>query len=509
MEPPRLEARGIGKAFGAVRALEAMDLTVPPATFHAVIGENGAGKSTLVKCILGFYHADTGDVHLDGKPVHTTAETRAAGAGMVFQHFTLVPSMTVLENLVLARQDVPAILNWHQERKRLLEFLERAPFHVDIDSRVAHLAAGQKQKVEILKQLYLGTRLLILDEPTSVLTPAEASEVMGVLSAMVNARQLSVILITHKLREVIAFADEVTVLRRGRKVTSLPVRETNAIGLAELMMGGARPPAAIGKKYVSAAEPALELQDLRVRGDKGLLAVNGVSLIVRRGEILGIAGVSGNGQRELVQAIGGQRAIDDGTIHVFGRLFTPTREQIRETGLLTLPEEPLENATVPGMSVAQNLALRSFDQPPCSRMGWLLNRAAMQEAARAAIRRFSIRPPAAYLPIRTLSGGNVQRTVLARDLGSGAATVMVVANPCFGLDFAATAFVHNHLVELRNSGGAVLLVSEDLDEIVKLADRIVVMSEGAIAHETIPEEMDLTVIGRYMGGDSAHAARHV
>jgi simple sugar transport system ATP-binding protein len=494
----------ISKSFGSVCALDSVNLTVGPGSFHAVVGENGAGKSTLAKCIVGFYSPDHGEVHLNGERVRTPVDARRGGVGMVYQHFTLVPSMTVVENLVLARQDLPAILNWRDEQKRLREFLEHAPFKIDLNSRVAHLSAGEKQKVEILKQLYLKTTVLILDEPTSALTPSESNEVMGVLSTMVRRGVLSVILITHKLREVVAFADEVTVLRRGRFVVSIPVSETDPDALASHMMGGESIETVDDRGDKPEPGPTvLDVKGLVVRGDNGMVAVKDVNLAVRAGDILGIAGVSGNGQRELVQAIGGQRDIESGSIVVAGKPFERTREAIRQAGLLTLPEEPLQNATVPSMSVAENLALRTFDQAPLARHKWLLNPKAIKDAAVGAIRRFSIRPPLPDLPIRSLSGGNVQRTVLARDLNVASAKILVIANPCFGLDLAATAFVHNHLIELRNNGGAVLLVSEDLDELIKLCGRIVVMSEGRIVHETSPSEMDLSVIGRYMGGHVA------
>jgi simple sugar transport system ATP-binding protein len=500
MPPPLVEASGICKSFGALRALDGVNLVVQPGEFHAIVGENGAGKSTLAKCLLGFYRPDSGEVKLDGVAITTPAEARRAGLGMVFQHFTLAPSMTVAENLVLARPDLPALIHWNTERERLRLFLERAPFSVDLDARVEHLAAGQKQKVEILKQLYLETRVLILDEPTSVLTPAEADEVMSVLSGLVRLGSLSVLLITHKLREVMAFADRVTVLRRGRWVASSEVGQVDIPRIAEWMIGSSAPAESAARTLFAESRPAFEIRDLLIRGDHGLPAVNRVNLTVRTGEILGIAGVSGNGQRELVQAIGGQREIEAGSIEAFGSPYRPSREAIRATGLFTLPEEPLENATVPRMSVAENLALRSFDRSPIAKFGFLLDRGALQEAAMESVRRFSIRTPSIWSPMRNLSGGNVQRAVLARDLSSGVARIMVVANPCFGLDFSATAFVHQQLMELRNKGGSVLLVSEDLDELMKLADRIVVMSDGQVAHETSRADLDVAVVGRYMGG---------
>ena len=502
--PPWVEATGLSKHFGAVRALEDVGISVKPQTFHAVVGENGAGKSTLAKCLLGFYKPDVGEVKIGGVTVHTPAEARRAGLGMVFQHFTLAPSMRVIENLLLARSDLPVVIDWESERERLRVFLKSAPFSVDLDARVDQLAAGEKQKVEILKQLYLKTRMLILDEPTSVLTPAEADEVMTILSGMVKSGTLSVLLITHKLREVIAFADEVTVMRRGRWVACRPVPEVSAAKIAELMMGDSAPPRDIERAPTGQRTPALTIRHLLVRGDQGLPAVRDLTLTVHSGEILGVAGVSGNGQRELVEAMGGQRAIEGGEILAFGSPFRPSREDIEKFGLFTLPEEPLENATVQAMSVAENLALRRFDRKPMAQGGFLLNDAAIRANAEEEIKRFSIRTPSPVTPIRNLSGGNVQRAVLARDLGSREARIMVVANPCFGLDFAATTFVHNQLIQMRNSGGAVLLISEDLDELMKLAERIVVISEGAIAHETLRADLDLAVVGQFMGG---HVAR--
>jgi ABC-type uncharacterized transport system ATPase subunit len=499
-KPATVEVRGVSKYFGHVRALDSVSLTVRPGTFHAVIGENGAGKSTLAKCMVGIHPLNSGEVLVDGVRIANPAQARNSGMGMVFQHFNLVPSMTVTENLLLAREDLPAILNWREQRAQLSKFLETAPFSIGLDSRVAHLAAGQKQKVEILKQLYLDTKVLILDEPTSVLTPDESDEVMTVLSALVKKGVLSVVLISHRFREVMDFAGEVTVLRAGRLVASLPVKDTSPAHLAELMMGESRAPRPVDKSAFTPAEPALEIDRLLIRGDNGLVAVNQVSLRVARGEILGIAGVAGNGQRELVQAIAGQRRIESGKIRAFGTAFHPTRAGIRRAGLFTLPEEPLENAAVPSMSVAENLALRSFDRPPSSIGRWLLNRSAIREAALATIRAFSIRPASPDILIRNLSGGNLRKAVLGRDLMGGEARILVIANPCVGLDFAAASSMHNRLIELRNRGGALLLVSEDLDELVQLADRIMVMSGGVIVHETHSSQLDRAVIGSYFGG---------
>ena len=504
-QPALVEVRGASKRFGAVHALDGVDLIVRPGTFHAVIGENGAGKSTLAKCAMGIYPLDAGEIRVNGRAITTPSEARHAGIGMVFQQFNLIPSMTVAENLLLAREDLPALLNWRRQLAQLRKFLDKAPFSIALESRIAHLAAGQKQKVEILKQLYLETKVLILDEPTSVLTPEESDEVMSVLSAMVKAGDLSVVLISHRFREVMDFADTVSVLRGGKLVATLPVMDTNPAHLAELMMGASQVPEPAHKTEFVTAEAALEVRGLTVRGDTGLVAVNQVSLHVNCGEILGIAGVSGNGQRELVHAIAGQRKIEDGEIRAFGSAFHPTSAGIRKAGLISLPEEPLESATVPSMSVAQNMALRSFDQSPLSKWGWLLNRRAIRDAAQSIIRIFSVRPPSPDILVRNLSGGNLRKAVLGRDLIAGQAKILVVANPTMGLDFMATEFVHNRLIELRNRGGALLLVSEDLDELVKLADRIMVMSAGVIAHETLASELDRAVIGSHFGG---HHGKH-
>ncbi len=384
--PAIVEVLEVSKRFGAVRALDGVSLTVRPGSFHAIIGENGAGKSTVAKCMLGVYSPDSGEVRVDGVSITGPAQARHLGVGMVFQQFKLIPSLTVAENLLVAREDLPAFPQWRALRAGLRRFLETSPFTVDLGAKVAHLSAGQKQKVEILKQLYLETKILILDEPTSVLTPAESEEVMTAVSALVKEGSLSVVLISHRFPEVMNFADEVTVMRGGRVVTSLPVKQTNPAQLAEYMMGQSRPPQPLTKTSFPAGGAALEIDHLVVQGDTGLVAVDRVNLRVSPGEILGVAGVSGNGQRELVQAIAGQRSIDSGSIRAFGKAFHPNRSSIRKTKFFTIPEEPLQNATVPAMSVAENLALRRFDQPPVARGRWFLNRAAMREAALAVIR---------------------------------------------------------------------------------------------------------------------------
>ena len=497
--PPHLEARGISKQFGSLKALENVSLEIAPGTFHALLGENGAGKSTIVKCLMGFQHADAGEILIDHQPtrIESPREARGFGLGMVFQHFTLIPSMTVAENLVLARPTLPFVIDWKEEKRELQAFLENAPFRVDLDARVDSLAAGQKQKVEILKELYLKTRLLILDEPTSVLTRNEADEVLGFIRRLVEKKELSVLLITHKFREVMEYCDEVTVLRRGRFAGAGKTASLDAARMAEMMMGEPRIRKEVAKPSVPSGRPVLQIEGLRASGDNGLEVLRGVNLTVRAGEIVGIAGVSGNGQKELVEVIGGQRAALSGRITVSGETHLPTRAMLRKHRFFTLPEEPLRNAAVARMTVAENMVFGVFDQPPVQRSGFLLDRKAIDLMGSDLIARFSVRPPLPEAPIGELSGGNVQRAILAREL-SGEVRVLVAANPCFGLDFKAVDFIHDLLLETRNKGAAVLLVSEDLDELLLLADRIFVMTDGTAAHETRPAEVDLAVIGRQM-----------
>ncbi len=496
-----LEAVAITKRFGAFTALEAVTITVQPGTFHALLGENGAGKSTLVKCIMGYYRPDEGGVIIDEREheIDNPRVAHALGIGMVYQHFTLVPSMTVLENLVMSRADVPARIHWPSERARVAAFMDRMPFQVPLDVPVARLAAGEKQKVEILKQIYLECRFLILDEPTSVLTPEEADEILGLLRHMTRAGQLTVLIITHKFREVLAFADEVSVLRRGRMVGGGRVAELDVDAMARLMIGEEQVAASTERATGSAGPVALEVVRVSAEDDGGEPAVRDVSLTVRRGEIVGIAGVSGNGQSELVEVLAGQREASSGEVRMQGEPYHATRGEMLRHRVCLLPEEPLRNACVGAMSVAENMALRGFDRAPFARGGWWLSRTRMRAAARTLIDRYHVKTTSPDAPIAALSGGNVQRAVLAREL-SGEVEVLIAANPVFGLDFSAVADIHAQIMAARNNGTAVLLVSEDLDELLELADRVLVMFDGRVVHDTAGGGSDRTTIGRAMAG---------
>jgi simple sugar transport system ATP-binding protein len=496
-----LEVIGMTKRFGALAALDDVSMQVAAGSVHALLGENGAGKSTLVKCVMGYYHPDAGQMVLADREI-TVANPRDAhllGIGMVYQHFTLVPGMTVAENLMLAKPDRPLVIDWPGHNATLEKFLDTMPFRVPLDTPVASLAAGDKQKAEILKQLFLHRRFLILDEPTSVLTPQEADEMLGLLRNLAHEQELTVLMITHKFREVLAFADAVTVLRRGRFAGSGLVGDLSTADMAEMMIGSREMPATAKRSEQAAGEPRLAIKALTVLDDTGLPAVEALSLTVRAGEIFGIAGVSGNGQHELVEALGGQRDFSGGSIEVNGKPYRATRAEMTRHHISLLPEEPLKNACVPRMSVAENLAFRSFDRPPFAAFRCWLRKGEIVARARTLIERFRIKTPGPEAPISTLSGGNVQRTVLARELNESV-SVLIVANPCFGLDFAAVAEIRERIVAARNRGAAVLLVSEDLDELFELADVIGVMFDGKLVYQSPIAAADLRSVGQHMAG---------
>jgi general nucleoside transport system ATP-binding protein len=516
--PPQIEVVEMTKRFGSLTALDAVSMTLKPGRIHALLGENGAGKSTLVKCIMGFYQPSDGKVLVDGQltAIESPKDAHACGIGMVYQHFTSVPAMTVAENLVLSRNDAQQLINWKKEYAELEAFVARSPFQIPLNIPVAQLAAGQKQKLEILKQLYLESKVLILDEPTSVLTPGEADEVLGLLRADVVKGNLSVLLITHKFREVQAFADEVTILRKGKLAGSGEVTDLSVEDMAEMMLGEVRTASALErsvtgdsakaafadeqKQNTPSQTPVLSIMDVQAKGDNGLLAVKGVNLTVQAGEIVGIAGVSGNGQRELMEVLCGQRLPTDGQLRVNGEAYRATRPEMFRHQVYALPEEPLRNACMPNMSVSANMALRTFDQQPhTSKLGWL-NLKAMRKMAQTLVSAFAVKTPSVETPVSHLSGGNVQRTVLARELSADNIRLLMAANPCFGLDFSAVEFIRGAIVEARDRGVAVLLVSEDLDELLALSDRLLVMSDGKLVYESEIAHADLSLIGQRMAG---------
>ncbi|PPQ36863.1 ABC transporter ATP-binding protein [Rhodopila globiformis] len=496
-----IEAAGIGKHFGSFHALSDVSLKVAPGTVHGLLGENGAGKSTLVKCLLGYYRADEGGFIVDGREaaIERPADADALGLGMVYQHFTLVPSMTVAENLVMARQGVPAVINWRAEIAALRQFMQRMPFQVKLEAEAGSLAAGERQKTEIIKQLYLERRFLVLDEPTSVLTPQEAEEMLGLVRNLAHSGALTIVIITHKLKEVFAHVDDVTVLRRGRMAGSGPLKQFTAADLTAMMIGEPHAPKNPERRGVAESAARLSVSGLRTADDAGRKGLSIDGLDVRAHEIVGVAGVSGNGQKELVEVLGGQRRATAGRILVEGAPYDASRMQSQAHGVRVLPEEPLRNGCVPGMTVTENLALRSFDLDAGKDRRFWLDRNGMAARAAAMVAAYGIRTPSPQAPIGVLSGGNVQRCVLAREL-DGDVRLLIVCNPCFGLDVKAVAETRARIMAARNAGAAVLLISEDLDEILELADRIVVMHDGAIVHQMPAAGADPQEIGRHMLG---------
>jgi len=498
---PSLQTTGMTKIFGPLVALDDVSINVEAGSFHALLGENGAGKSTLVKCIMGFYNADRGSTLFDGHEVSVKSprDARDLGIGMVYQHFTLVPCLTAAENLVISRADAPAVLDWKREKAQLTEFMDRMPFRVRLDAPVSTLSAGEKQKLEILKLLYLEQRFLILDEPTSVLTPGEADEVLGLLGEMARRGDVTVLMISHKFREVKAFCDSFTVLRRGRLTGSGDAQVATVEEMSRMMIGDTEIRERAERAKLNDNQPVLDLAGLCADDNEGRPLIDAVNLKVKAGEIVGIAGVSGNGQSALVEALAGQRPLKDGRIFISGKPFEPKRSDFDRFKVFGLPEEPLQNATVPRMSVAENMAFRSFDKPPVASFGWWMSPGPMRRKAEELIARYRVKTTSAESPIEALSGGNVQRAVLAREL-SGDVDVLIVANPCFGLDFASVAEIRSQIMEQRNRGAAVLLVSEDLDEILELSDRVAVMSGGSISSIAPIEETDRNTIGQHMAG---------
>ncbi|WP_105429967.1 ABC transporter ATP-binding protein [Neorhizobium sp. T6_25] len=497
-----IETLGMTMRFGSFTALDNVSISVPAGSFHALLGENGAGKSTLVKCIMGFYHATSGSLSVDGREVSVASPKDAAtyGLGMVYQHFTLVPSLTGAENLVISRTSVPSVINWAKERKDLAAFMERMPFQIPLERPVSELAAGEKQKLEIVKQLYLGRSFLVLDEPTSVLTPAEADEMLGIVRGMTQRGELTVLMISHKFHEVTKFADAVSILRRGKLVGTGKVSELSTSDMAGMMIGDVKLAELDSRLPVpEAAKSVLKVEQVKAPDRSGLKTIEIDNLTVRSGEIVGIAGISGNGQKELTEILAGQRPTDRGTVTVNGETYGATRPETRRNNVRFIPEEPLQNACAPKMTVSENLAFRTFDLKGDGKDAIWLNKGEMKKRASALISDFKVKTASSSSPISALSGGNVQRAVLAREL-TGDVDLLIISNPCFGLDFSAVAEIRARIMRARNSGTAVLLLSEDLDELLEMSDRIMVISEGKLVYETPIRAADIGVIGAHMAG---------
>ncbi|HVH52250.1 MAG TPA: ABC transporter ATP-binding protein [Gaiellaceae bacterium] len=494
--------RGIVKRFPAVLANDRVDFEAAAGEVHALLGENGAGKSTLSNILTGLYRPDAGEILLDGEHVQFQSPRDALDAGifMVHQHFRLVETFTVAENVVLGDhrgEGRTFRLRTHAIERRVTELSQRFGLAVDPRAPIWQLSLGEQQRVEILKALYRDARILILDEPTAVLTPQEAEVLFTTLREM-SADGRTVIFISHKLHEVKAVADRVTVLRGGRSIATVAAADATPRSLAALMVGRELDAAPAARER-TVGEPVLELTNVWADGDRGDAAVKGASLIVRRGEIVAVAGVAGNGQRELAETVAGMRGATRGAIRIGGKAIRggDPRSAIA-AGVAYVPEDRLGTGVSPSLSIASNLALKGYREPHASH-GPLLRLGRIRERAAELIHRYSITGAGPTSPARLLSGGNLQKVVLAREF-SGKPRVLVAASPTRGLDVGAIETVHAYLRGAAADGVGVLLISEDLDEILTLADRIAVMYEGAIAGETTREDADIEEIGLLMAG---------
>src|SRR3954451_5266839 len=495
-----LELRGITKRFPGIVANDHIDFDLRPGEVHALLGENGAGKSTLMNIVYGLYSADEGEILIKGEPVTLASPHDAIerGIGMVHQHFMLIPVMTVAENIVLANEPTHAgiLIDQSAAERRVRDIAETFKFAVDPHARIEDITVGQQQRVEIMKALYRNADIVILDEPTAVLTPQEARELFGIIRTLTQ-EGISIIFISHKLNEVLEIADRITVLRRGKQIETIPREGATEAGLARSMVGR-EVLLRVDKTAPSPGETLLEVEHLEVIDDRGLAAVRDVSFAVRAGEIVGIAGVDGNGQTELIDALAGLRRPKEGTIVVGGRDVThSTAHQFLEEGVGHIPEDRHRRGLVLEFSLAENLVLHDYAKAPYAKRGFL-NPGRIFDSARTLLEEFDVRGGSATTPASALSGGNQQKVVIAREVHRDP-RVLIAAQPTRGLDVGAIEFVHRRLVEQRDAGKAVLLISLELEEVLSLADRILVVYEGSIAGEFGPnateEELGIAMTG--------------
>lgn len=495
-----LELRGITKVFPKIVANNKVTIDIRKGEIHAIIGENGAGKSTLMKIAYGLYQPDEGEIFINGEKVNLTSPRVAIekGIGMVHQHFMLVPSFSVAENIVLGREPRKGVRVDFAEAIRLTrELSERYGLRVDPEAAVMDLSVGLQQRIEILKVLYRGADVLILDEPTAVLTPQEIEDLFRTVRSLV-AEGKTVIFITHKLQEVLAISDRVSVMRAGQLIGTKNTKDTDEHELARMMVGR-EVLFAVDKTEASPKQELLQLKDVEALDNRGLPAVRGVSLSLRAGEIVGIAGVEGNGQSELIEVITGLRRATKGQIILRGKDVTNlSPRQIRDQGLAHVPEDRMRSGLNGKGTVAENMMMGVQYKEPYSAKGIHLRKSVIRRFTEELIRRFDVRTPSQDAAVGSLSGGNMQKIVVAREFSFNT-PVLIISQPTRGIDVGAIEFIHRQIVDKRDEGCAILLVSAELDEIFRLSDRILVMYEGRITGEFTPQ-VSREEIGLYMAG---------
>jgi len=495
-----LEIRNITKTFGDVVANNDVSFNVTKGTIHAIVGENGAGKSTIMRIVYGFYNADSGKVLIDGKQVdiRTPHDAIKLGIGMVHQHFMLVDTMTVAENIILGAETGNAFdLDLEKADSQIKALSDELKLNIDPKALIEDLSVGQQQRVELLKALYRHADLLILDEPTAVLSPQEVEEFFGILRRMKDQGK-TIIIITHKLEEVLAISDEVTVMRDGRVVGNVKTSETNAQELARMIVGR-DVLLRVEKTDAQPADNVLDVRDLSVPG-KHATAVENISFSVRAGEIVGIAGIEGNGQTELIEALAGLCKPSSGTVQFEGRDITDlSARERRELGIAHIPEDRHKRGLLLASNLAENSILGVHYRPPIAAASGFMNESAINTRVNEIIKNFDVRPPVAALPAKSLSGGNQQKLIIGREFELNP-KLLLVSQPTRGVDIGAIEFIHRKLIELRDAGSAVLLVSAELEEVTALADRLLVIREGKIVGEVDPTQTSVENIGLMMTG---------
>ena len=495
-----LELKNITKTFGSVVANNNVSFTVHKGTIHAIVGENGAGKSTVMRIAYGFYNADSGEILVEGDPVQirTPHDAIKLGIGMVHQHFMLVDTMTVAENIILgAETGSAANLDLDKANREIKTLSDELRLGVDPEALIENLSVGQQQRVELLKALYRDAEILILDEPTAVLSPQEVEEFFGILRRM-KSQGKTIIIITHKLEEVLAISDEVTVMRDGKVVGNVNTPETNAKELARMIVGR-DVLLRVEKTDAVPKDVVLRVNDLALTSQHGS-SLHGVSFEVRSGEIVGVAGIEGNGQTELIEALAGLRKVSTGTVEFEGRNVTNMSARgAKELGIAHIPEDRHRRGLLLNSNLAENSILGVHYRQPVASASGMMNSGAIEKRVEEIIRNFDVRPPNPDLPARSLSGGNQQKLIIGREFELNP-KLLLVSQPTRGVDIGAIEFIHRKLIELRDAGSAVLLVSAELEEVTALADRLLVMRKGKVVGEVDPKTTSIEEIGLMMTG---------